>query len=364
MYQAPSNSYEAVSRLQTGAIEQVSPEFDILTGIRGIASMAKPALKGANTTGRVTAKQLPVAGSVGDAGNIFKGALTAKEEEIYKWYKWHQEQQKFNNLPTTKNKETLGVLEDFKRRIRTPEGKKRMKELGIDNDEALQKIQIVEDPNTFGYFTGTRNRVVLNPEHPIPRKVARHEIEHGVQNAKRLRDINKAGGAEFIKDPKLLEGNTEIDDLLSGLELRKQGTPNKQWIEYVERDSPVDISEYKSLISNKQKATDYFLTGSQGREKSAFLGEVQQYMMDNGIIPKTSYTKITPEMVKNTFVDAMFDETGGGKYLRLFNIMKPTDANYKLISDGLNKMLGITPPAVTIATGGLLNDRKNKEKTR
>jgi hypothetical protein len=65
--------------------------------------------------------------------------------------------------------------------------------------------------------------------------------------------------------------------------------------------------------------------------------------MDQGVIPKTSYTEITPEMVKNTHVDAMFDEKGAGKYLRLLNIMKPTDANYKLISDALNKMLTVAP---------------------
>ena len=311
-----------------------------------VAAELKPALKGAGkylTQGPLknVFKQLPGSSNVDDVGNIFKGSLTDKEKKMYQWF---EENQRLDALPLTKNKKTLDVLEDFKHRIQTPEGQKRMKELGIDNDFMLRKIEIVEDPNTFGYFSGNRNRVVLNPEHPLPRKVARHEIEHGVQNAKLVQDVNKAGGTEFIKDSKLMQANTEIDDLLSGLELRKQGTPNKEWdYSKVVDGSPVDISEYKSLISNKQNATDYFLTGSQGREKSAFLGEVQQYMMDNNIIPKTSYVEVTPEMVKNTFVDAMFDETGGGKYLRLFNIMKPTEANYKLISKGLNKMLGLVP---------------------
>jgi hypothetical protein len=72
-------------------------------------------------------------------------------------------------------------------------------------------------------------------------------------------------------------------------------------------------------------------------------------MMDKGILPKTSYIKVTPEMVKETFIDAMFDEAGGGKYLRLFNIMKSTENNYNLISKGLNKMLGIAPIAIGAA---------------
>jgi hypothetical protein len=41
--------------------------------------------------------------------------------------------------------------------------------------------------------------------------------------------------------------------------------------------------------------------------------------------------------------DALFDEVQGGKYLRLFNIMKATDTNYELVAKALNKMLGITP---------------------
>lgn len=314
------------------------------------------------------AKQLPGSGNVDDVGNIFKGSLTDKEKEMYQWF---EKQQKLNALPTTKNKKTLGVLEDFKTRIQTSEGKKRMKELGIDSDEMLQKIQIVEDPNTFGYFSGDRNRAVLNPLDPLPTQTARHEIEHGVQNAFQKQAIKTEGNIiptlkRLFTDPLLkkplpksiTDANTKIDDLLSGLELRKQGTPNKQWRGHVDNDSPVDISEYKSLISNKQNATDYFLTGSEGREKSAFLAEVQQYMMDNNIIPKTSYTEVTPEMVKNTFVDAMFDEEGGGKYLRLFNIIKPTEANYKLISEGLNKMLGVIPPAAIIGAGAL-QEKKN-----
>jgi hypothetical protein len=35
-------------------------------------------------------------------------------------------------------------------------------------------------------------------------------------------------------------------------------------------------------------------------EKAPFLAEVQQYMMDRGIIPSKSYTNITPEMMKAT----------------------------------------------------------------
>jgi hypothetical protein len=296
----------------------------------------------------------------GLSGNIGDASWERFKEKM-EMHKWIEEQLKFIELPKTKNKESLGVLEDFKTRIQTPEGQKRLKELGITNDDFLQNLDILEDPTTFGYYTGGDNKIVMNPNNPLPRKVVRHEIEHGVQSALLNSNLNKVIKASPYEKLKALEsGKTEIDNILSGLELRKEGTPDKVWDKTtIEDGKPVDINEYKSKILNKQNATDYFLTGSEGKEKSAFLAEVQQHMMDKGIIPKTSYTEITPEMVKETFTDAMFDEEGGGKYLRLFNIMKPTENNYKLISKGLNKMLSLTPYAIPTAIGaGALNKKQ------
>lgn len=283
---------------------------------------------------------------------FLKKPLTEKEIEMYVHFK---ELERFDKLPKTTNKEALEVLENFKTRIKTSEGKERMKNLGIKNDKQLQQIEILEDPNTYGYYTGNENKIAMNPNLPIP-ELVRHEIEHGVQNAMQSQAyINEGKIIPTIKklftDPfdkkgmfdKIEKANTEIDNLLSGLELKKEGTPNKIWNFNVINEKPVDVSLYKPAISDKQKATDYFLTGTEGREKSAFLGEVQQYMMNVGTIPKTGYVKITPEMVKQTMINAMFDEAGRGKYLRLFNIMKPTAANYELIAKGLNKMLGLTP---------------------
>ena len=58
-------------------------------------------------------------------------------------------------------------------------------------------------------------------------------------------------------------------------------------------------------------------------------------MLDNNYL-KHPYDTVTPEKVKDVFGNAAFDEENKGKYLRLFNIMKPTDKNYELISEGLN----------------------------
>jgi hypothetical protein len=296
------------------------------------------------------------AGSYADKlreGNKFlKNPLTEREIEMYVYFR---ELDRFDKLPKTTNKTSLEVLENFKKRIKTSEGKKRMKALGIKNDKQLQKIEIVEDPNSYGYYRPSENKIAINPNLPIP-EIVRHEIEHGVGNAvQRQARINQRKLIPFLKqiftDPfdkkgvldKIERGITEIDDLLSGLELRKEVTPNKIWKSNVINEKPVDTNLFDPAIADKQLATDYFATGSEGREKATFLAEVQEYMMKTGRIPKTSYVEITPEMVKQTMVDAMFDEVGRGKYLRLFNIMNPTAANYKLVAKGLNKMLGIAP---------------------
>lgn len=297
---------------------------------------------------------------IDEVGNIFKNKpLPDIEKQTYKLL---EEQQRFDALPLTKNKETLKVLKNFKTRINTPEGKQRLKELGITEDQILQKLKIVQDNTSYGYFRPQKNTIAIHPNLPMAGNVARHEIEHGVQNALIQSKIKKIiGGSVEDKLKSLNSFTTEIDDILSNISLKKEGTPNKVWSKS-NYDKSVNINEFLSGISDKQKATDYFLTGSQGREKSAFLGEVQEYMMKTGVIPKNTYVNITPEMVKNTFVNAMFDEKTGGKYLRLFNIMKPDPKNYELISKALNKMLGVTPIGLGLGAASQMQEQDNVEQ--
>ena len=327
---------------EPGIEESMSP-LDLI----GIGE-AKLAMKLINRVASTGEKMLPKVATKYNAIDYRKNPLSDKEKEMYQWF---DEQMRFGKLPETTNKQSIEVLDNFKQRIKTPEGQKRLKELGVTEDSFLQDLKIVEDPNTYGYYRGAKNTIAMNPNHPLPKKVVRHEVEHAVQNALRQSKINKSINGTPNEKLKALESTTtEIDDILSGLSLRREGTPNKVWNKNI-TDDVVDINDYRSLVNNKQNATDYFLTGSDGAEKSAFLGEVQQYMMDTGKIPKDSYVKITPEMVKETMADAMFDEEGGGKYLRLFNIMKADPKNYDLISKGLNKMLTIgTPAAIGAAT--------------
>lgn len=274
--------------------------------------------------------------------------LSDKDREIYEFFK---DEERFANLPKSQNKEILSVYDDFIKRINSDEGKKRMKSLGIKKDELLKNIKFIEDPTDYGYYRPDKNTVAIHPDLDLKSTTTRHEIEHAVENAVSKNTENNSFTEQLknmFTDPtgskwnRRKEGLTEIDDLISNLELKKTPNLNRAWKENNVSNKNIDVSNYKEALKNKQNATDYFAIGSEGREKSPFLAEVQQYMMDNKIIPKDKYVEITPEMVKNTFIEAQFDEDKGGKFLRLFNIMKANDKNYQLISKGLNKMLGVS----------------------
>ena len=322
-----------------GAIEFA---LDVMTAGEATAALntiAKPALKAA-------AKYATEKTALKNASIINNDAAGSIDDIINKW--WRRE-----TAPGTKHQDAINVLSDFKQRIKTPEGQKRLKELGISNDQFLQKLKIIEDNTEYGYYND--GKIGLHKDVPNASTVARHEIEHGVQGALG-RDALMAAKKGTVDDKMaaLSVGPTKIDDILSKLELRK--TPNK----VVRRpgnlnDIYLDPYEFNRRMSDKQAATDYFTYGSEGREKSAFAAEAQQYMLDKGII-KHPYENITPDKVRNAMVEAQFDKETYP--IRLFHIMKNTDNNYKTVADALNKMLTVSP----ILAGGAATLTSSKEK--
>ena len=228
------------------------------------------------------------------------------------------------NLPKTENKDVLNVVDDFYNRVVTPEGLKRAKALNIDESRLLNKVGVFDDNYSYGYYTG--DKIYMHPEisGDIAKSATRHELEHHVQ---RLSGKNTTIIDDDMKNLELLRTSTNPDYA----ELAKNSTQHKE---------PVDINYLKhSFLNEKQRATDYFLTGSNGAESSAMLAEVQQYMLDNKFI-NHAYETITPEKVQAAFSKGYFDKENP---IRLFRIMKNTDNNYKLIADNLNKMLSLLP---------------------
>lgn len=330
-----------------------------LVGAGMIEDVLKVSSKVKNTGARINKvfKSPAEITKTGTISNAIQSPLSKEQEETFKWI---QEQARFKKLPETKNKQALATLENFKTRINTPEGKRRLKDLGISEQKLLNNLKIVEDKTDFGYYRKDSGTVALHPNLPDISLTARHEIEHAVQDAynqSKLKEASKFKLSDLwydlfdstARDKRYAKAQedvlTSIDKSLGDLELRKKST-NPEWMSSsaTKPRKEINVNDYRTLVKDKQLATDYFLTGSKGKEKSAYLGEVQQYMMNKGILPNTSYIEVTPEMVHDTFVGAMFDKTDGGSYLRLFDIIKPTPSNFKIIADNLNKMLSISAP--------------------
>ena len=242
-------------------------------------------------------------------------------------------------LKPNKIKEADEAFLDFKNRISTPEGEKRMKSL-LGNDynvvkKDIESLNLKSDPSEYAYYKQNYGNpsIGLHPEldPSMAKSITRHEIEHAVQRGK----------------------TTDIDKSLSNLELRK--TPND--VDWSKKQKEINPQNLKNYLSNKQNATDYFHSGSSGKEKSAFLGELQQFLVDNKLISHPyAKSEITAEKIKDVFIDNMVDKTYP---LRIFDIIKPTDNNFKILADNLNKML--MGGGAIVGAAKLKSMKKNEE---
>lgn len=244
-----------------------------------------------------------------------------------------------SKLKDYKQEDVLSLFEEFKTRIQTPEGKKRLKELGVseqDIEHLVNHTKVKADPKSVGYHWN--NTVGMHPSlsGDVGKNILRHELEHAVQG--------------FSPS-----GKTSIDKLLENLELRS--SPSKKGVSKSFSDKELRDVEVKNIVENDlsdaQDAVDYFSSGSNGREKSAFLAEMQQYMLNKKII-KHPYDKITVDHVREAIAESAFDTDYP---LRIAKIIKPNNKNYEILSEGLNK-LATTAPIVALNN----TDMKNKKQ--
>jgi hypothetical protein len=180
----------------------------------------------------------------------------------------------------------------------------------------------------------------------MPANIARHEIEHAVQDVYQS-GREKVYGTEFdpfpyMKSHRVVPGQTDIDRSMAMLETWDEPLKNKrEWDDFSKSYS----YESAPKADKDKMALNYFVWGSNGREKSAFLGEVQQYMLDKKLI-NHPYQKITIDDVKKAYKQATTDKDD----LRLFDIMKPSSYNFAIVRDNLNKMLSLTGTAAGYKT--------------
>lgn len=104
---------------------------------------------------------------------------------------------------------------------------------------------------------------------------------------------------------------------------------------------------------NSEKAYEYFMKGSKGREPMAFVQELRQALMESGLISHR-YEKITPEIISNAQVFfqtkpmGVFN-TSSNSFLsntRIFDFMSPTSENFRNLSMILNKLPAALPPVI------------------
>ena len=298
-----------------------------------------------------------------DAASGISG-VGSKPTEQYK------KMMRFFTMPDSKSKSGQQMLADFRKRIATPEGQRRLKALGITNPHIFEGLVIKEIQNELAYFNPNFGVEYMALHKDIPEaiaaKITRHEIEHAVQ---------KAVGRLQIPDPLYPRlpwkakpaGTTEIDDILGNLTFK--GKPSSTFTPRLPSNEPIIFPSNQELFPSAQRNLDYFVHGSSGKEKSAFLGEVQQSMLEDKIIDDV-YQNITPEKVEEAYNLYMKNESPDKYKLRLFDIIEPTKENFTYVSKGLNKMLGIASLigigiGVGAATqqkkkGGNVNKRNNK----
>jgi len=112
-------------------------------------------------------------------------------------------------------------------------------------------------------------------------------------------------------------------------------------------------------------AYNYYKKGSKGKEPSAFLHGLREAMLQAGLI-KSRYEYISPKKIK--MAKTYFDRRPSGvvndndfsfhSNTRILDFAKPTESNFKLLAEEINK-LPLTIPA--IGTAGLLNQQQYKQ---
>lgn len=238
----------------------------------------------------------------------------------------------------------LETWDDFNTRIYTPEGQKRVKEIIGERLEGeseymlksrLYRASLIQDLRVkgnasyqrFGSVNDKLSMDIIKMGGNIPKSMSkttlRHEIEHLVQGGKR----------------------TVIDKMLGKLKLKPVTNQNPLQKKIAKRK--LSKKGLKERMSNETQAVEYFRTGSWGKEKSAMLSELQEYMRtEHGIDPYTEFTGEIITAMRKTV------QKKGITWMRIFNISEEIPANDALIAKALNKMLQIGVP-VGISTSAL-----------
>ena len=154
---------------------------------------------------------------------------------------------------------------------------------------------------------------------------------------------------------------TSLDDQLKQLEFHNDSYFN----EAPTHDKLDSWLKAKTAPGYLTKTKRYFQTGSEGREKLPFVLELRRDMLDKGFI-KHDYDNITPEMIQTYYIKykkGELNQAGKEMPLRIFDMMRHSKSNYKLLSDVLNNApviaLGVTG---ALGAGAAASGEKQQQK--
>jgi hypothetical protein len=240
-----------------------------------------------------------------------------------------------------------------------------------DFTEATKLVDILKEH----YYNGVGR--YNSPRYPWQSK-ERNPFGHSISlgpKSMTAGDVPMVGMHEITHFPGLYYGklspgstthHTYLDEMLANLELISDSELKSSVVDYgsginynmgnlITREARIPLKDrFGNEIAGQFEhpyisSKNYFKNNLQ--EKSPFLAEVRENMLQDGFI-KHPYETMTPNKLK-TYYNSYINKTDDKYPLRYFDIMRPTESNFKLSSDVFNKML-IGLPVVGTAASSLL----------
>lgn len=221
-----------------------------------------------------------------------------------------------------KYKKDIASLESKKfnamQKMNNPEGWKRLREQGIEPKQffdQLNKSKITSTRNTGSWDNGAQINIDFDQVKKLQKEgydlsvdnIIDHEIGHRMQrgfNSKAVKDYNQAKSYNYkIKVPEYHVYSTPLD-----------------------KDAELLLSP---VIKNPNENSNYFLFGSDNKERLPFLREAKESMVSKGFI-NNIYSKITPETVKK-----FLKEVPSNRFSTFLDVENPI--THRRLSGLLNK---------------------------
>jgi hypothetical protein len=223
-------------------------------------------------------------------------------------------------------------------KMNNPEGWKRLREQGVEPKQffdQLNKSKITSTRNAGSWDNGAQINIDFDQVKRLQKEgydlsvenILDHEIGHRMQrgfNSKAVNDYNQAKSYNYRNQvPKQFVYSTPLD-----------------------KEAELLLSP---VIKNPNKNSDYFLFGSDNKERLPFLREAKESMVSKGFIDNI-YSKITPETMKK-----FLKEVPSNRFSTFLDIENPI--THRRLSGLLNK----TPIVAGVGLGvnELTKDKKS-----